>query len=245
MLKIWQKRNYTTTIFFIIVIFLFVFNLNLYSEPRIQIKNLNSEYVYDWGKITPDKDILSATLPIFNRGRDTLIIYEVRPGCSCTKVNLDKYILPPGDSAKLKIQLHTRGFRGNVSKNVSIISNDPAYTTLYLFLQTNIEYPLVFIPNEYLIFQNSVKNIKQSQSLELFNTTDSTITILEARSSDNSFTHNIVNNTKIKPKEKIKITVNYLPTNNDNLRAGITIKTDYQANQFYRIFLSGLAKKGN
>ncbi len=224
-------------------IFAICFNINLFAAPEIQFKNVSEELIFDWGRITPDMEILSTKIPILNNGTDTLLIKHVKPGCGCTTANLENYKIPPKDSTILHLTLNTRGFKGHISKSIDIETNIEEMGNIYLFLQAYVVYPIAISPKEFLIFQNSEKGVEQTQFIELINTTDSSIVMEESRPSDSSITYDLQNNTTIPAGGKTTVHIKYIPSDNQLFRGAITLKFNHPKYEFARIFITGIPKK--
>lgn len=62
---------------------------------------------------------------IQNKGTADLIIKELAASCGCTALMLEQKIIPPGEESRFAVTLDTRAKSGEVSKIVTIISNDP------------------------------------------------------------------------------------------------------------------------
>jgi len=60
-----------------------------------------------------------------NRGKDILNIEKVKTSCGCTAVILTNNTIPPGKKGEIKATFNSGSFSGNVTKSISVISNDP------------------------------------------------------------------------------------------------------------------------
>jgi hypothetical protein len=75
-----------------------------------------------------------------NTGDQELRIERVRPACSCTKVELKKDTLAPGESAEMTGSLTTKDVEGVMSKGIPITSNDPAHQITMAILSIRFPY---------------------------------------------------------------------------------------------------------
>jgi hypothetical protein len=64
-----------------------------------------------------------------NVGKSPLEVRRVITNCSCITYKLDKAPIPAGGSAKLTLEFNTEGYRGEQSRTVYIIVNDPVEAT--------------------------------------------------------------------------------------------------------------------
>jgi rhodanese-related sulfurtransferase len=70
--------------------------------------------------------LVSHTFVLTNVGDETLTITDVVTSCGCTTTALAKRELAPEESVDLPATVNTTGFRGTVTRTVSVTSNDPA-----------------------------------------------------------------------------------------------------------------------
>jgi hypothetical protein len=75
------------------------------------------------------------TFILKNTGSADLEIKKVQPACGCTTAELEKNIIPPGDSANVAAKLSLAGRSGEVQKPINIESNDPTNSTLQLLIK--------------------------------------------------------------------------------------------------------------
>lgn len=96
-----------------------------WGAPVLEVKPA----VFDWGRQTENKAEYAFTFTVKNTGDEELRIDKVRPACSCTKVELKKQNLAPGESTELTGTLTTKGTQGIMRKSIHLTSNDPAHPT--------------------------------------------------------------------------------------------------------------------
>lgn len=100
---------------------------SLLAEPRV----VCDQPTFDFGS-RDASEVVSHTFELKNTGTSDLVITAVRPACGCTTAQLDKSVIPPGESSKLGAQLSLAGRGGEVQKPILIESNDPANPALQL-----------------------------------------------------------------------------------------------------------------
>lgn len=72
-----------------------------------------------------------------NTGDANLEIKSVAPGCGCTSSNFDK-VIEPGKEGKITLEIkNTEGYKGEVTKNATVTTNDPERSTFTLVLRAN------------------------------------------------------------------------------------------------------------
>lgn len=67
-----------------------------------------------------------------NRGKDTLNIGKVKTSCGCTAAILTNNTIPPGNTGEIRATFNSRSYTGNVTKSISVISNDPERPSLQI-----------------------------------------------------------------------------------------------------------------
>ena len=97
-----------------------------------QAKLVVDKELHNYGKFyETDKAICLFTLS--NIGSDTLLIGDVTPECGCTVPDISKKVIPPGESAVMKVKYKAKGRIGQFSKKIAIYSNsNPAVTMVYI-----------------------------------------------------------------------------------------------------------------
>ena len=88
------------------------------KPPQVSGLEITDEST-DFG-YAPQYSKLSRVYWIKASGQDTVRIHNVKPGCGCTEIPLDKDVIPPGDSARLELIFDTKRSRGAVSKRPQI-----------------------------------------------------------------------------------------------------------------------------
>ncbi len=89
------------------------------SFAELAIKNPT----YDFGQVKQGEKV-SHNFVIANKSKKTVEIKKINPSCGCTAAILDKKILSPGQSTKLKAIFDTSGFIGRKEKSISIYDAD-------------------------------------------------------------------------------------------------------------------------
>jgi len=91
----------------------------LLAQPRISVDRTT----VDLGVIY-NGTVRKARVVVKNIGKDTLKILGVHTSCGCTTVKRPRVTLKPGESDAVEVEFNSTGFRGKITKQVSIQSND-------------------------------------------------------------------------------------------------------------------------
>ncbi len=107
------------------------------AVPRIEL----SAASFNWGDINPAAGIRTETFWVKNSGTALLNITGVSTSCGCTKAEVDKEVLQPGEQAQLIISYDPgthKGLVGPIKRMVYIQSNDPLHQEVSLELVGNM-----------------------------------------------------------------------------------------------------------
>ena len=83
--------------------------------------SLSPEF-YDFGDINCG-EIVGYTFTLKNTGNHPLVIKDVKSGCACTTVELEKESIKPNETCKIDIQFNSAGRNGFQMKEISIFAN--------------------------------------------------------------------------------------------------------------------------
>jgi len=108
-------------------------NLKKDSGPSLDLPKTQ----YNFGKVTEGK-VVDHIFTFKNNGDALLTIKEVKTSCGCTAALLSKKELAPGEEGTLKVELNTANRSGKMSRNITIISNDPKEPQKYLTIYAEI-----------------------------------------------------------------------------------------------------------
>ena len=97
------------------------------AAPSITVDNA----IYDFGTVIEGVFVTHEFI-LSNTGDEPLTITRVRVACGCTTTTLSKTTLAPGESVRLEGSLDTYHYKGRISKNIYVESNDPQDARLAL-----------------------------------------------------------------------------------------------------------------
>ncbi|MFP4061069.1 MAG: DUF1573 domain-containing protein [Bacteroidales bacterium] len=93
---------------------------------------------FNYGKIK-EGEVVENEFVLKNTGKSNLIIRKVKASCGCTAVNPEKNVIAPGQSTTIKAVFNSKGRRGAQRKSVRVITNDPANSSLVLWIEGVVE----------------------------------------------------------------------------------------------------------
>ena len=124
--------------------FYFSANISQYFPPLTDDELANSpkisfnKIMNDFGKVKKG-DAVSTKFIVKNEGAKDLIIYKMEPSCYCTKADIDKSIIKPGETSKINVTYDSRDrSQGPDTKTVSIYCNDPSNSVPSLIINTTV-----------------------------------------------------------------------------------------------------------
>lgn len=220
--------------------FISALSINVYAQPIILFGNIHSDLTHRFGDVYPEDNFLNHSVTIYNKGNDTLKIFDIKPGCSCVEATITSRAIPPMDSAIIHLSLNTKGYSGHVSKSIDFITNMPYSPIFNIFLEANVVYP-ISLNHKLLIFPKCEIGIAQTQSITITNTTDYTISILSSEASDSSISFSLPPQT-LQPQQAISFDITYTPEKDTVFRGGIIINFDNPKYKLAKIYISGMPK---
>lgn len=192
------------------------------AQPKLEIIGGDT---YNWGVVKPSQSPLKAKIVIKNAGSDTLKISEVRPGCSCTSSPISKNLIAPKDTASMMVSLNVGSTKGNVTKSVKIVSNDPDNSQMYLFLKADVFYPVSLAPYSYFVFNDLRVGKESTSKLTLKNNTDESLTLSNFSVNPDLFTLNVMGKKVIEPKGSFELIIKHVPQKTGVLNGSVKFNT--------------------
>jgi rhodanese-related sulfurtransferase len=109
-----------------------LFGVAAVAAPMISVDNSIYSVTVQSGSL------VSHSFVVTNVGDEALNITDVRTSCGCTTAALAKRDLAPGESVNVEATVNTTGFRGTVTRTVSVTTNDPSSPTAALQIVVTI-----------------------------------------------------------------------------------------------------------
>jgi mono/diheme cytochrome c family protein len=104
--------------------------------PEISV----SETEFNFGKLEEGIETRH-TFKITNKGKKPLKIFETKATCGCTVPKVKKDLIAPGETVDLEVVMDTSMKQGNVSKPITIRSNDPMKRVLTIHVKAQVRGP--------------------------------------------------------------------------------------------------------
>ena len=111
---------------------LFSFSLTL-GQPKVSVDRTN----VDLGVIY-NGAIKKARVVVKNNGKDTLKILGVYTSCGCTTIRQPKTSLTAGESDAIEVEFNSTGYRGQLTKHITVQTNDPTSPQVYVALVADV-----------------------------------------------------------------------------------------------------------
>ncbi len=193
------------------------------AQPKMEIVGGNT---YNWGNVNAKQTPLQATVKIVNRGNEVLNVTGVKPGCGCTAAPIDKDKLSPGDTATVKVSLNVGASSGDLTKSITITSNDPTASTVIYSLKANIIRAVQILPSQYFVFTGMTPGQKSSANVSIKNNSDKEITLSDFEAT-NGLTIDWKQNKTLKAGEQAQVTATYIPEKAGYFNSTVKMKTTH------------------
>jgi hypothetical protein len=118
------------------VCFIFVSTGAVLAGPALE----TSIEEFDFGQV-PTRSVLFYSLWFRSVGDDTLRIYEIKTGCDCAVMPLERDILPPGDSIKVTLVWEAERTHGLIRRFPRIFTNASPDPYRLKFNAMTLEHP--------------------------------------------------------------------------------------------------------
>jgi len=120
------------------------------SQENTASIELETGAIFDMG-VVPNERETTKKLKVFNRGKGTLSLKDIRSSCACTQgtIPINQNAIPPGGEGYILITIHPSRVAGFYSeKTLTIFSNDFKKPSLELKVRAHIEPEFVYEPEE-------------------------------------------------------------------------------------------------
>jgi hypothetical protein len=179
---------------------------------------------YHFGKVTAGT-LVKHVFIVTNTGDQTLEILKVAPGCHCTTVGdwTHAHKIEPGQTGEIPIQLDTGAFRGDVTRTITVTSNDKLAPVQMLTLAGTI-WKIIEVSPQFAYINVMPDAPSNSTSVvHIMNQSDEPVTLSAPTSANGSFKAELKT---IKPGKEFEVTITAVPPLAPGNTAGtISIKT--------------------
>ena len=191
--------------------------------PRIQF---NTED-YNAGTNLADTPIRYTFLAT-NTGDDTLEISSVKGSCSCTVVGEGSarntwtpQRIAPGQSCRIPVEISTANFRGQITKTVTVASNDRTRPSVTLQISGVVWLPIEVSPQSEAYFSALAGSTNVNpQVLRIFNRMDTPLSLSDPKSTTNAFSAVLKTNV---PGQEFELTISAVPPAHPPTTLGMTV----------------------
>ncbi len=180
---------------------------------------------YHFGKVTAGT-LVKHSFIASNAGDQTLVISKVTPGCHCTTAGgnwAKPHRVEPGKTEEIPIQFDSGSFRGDVTKTITVDSNDRLAPKQMLTLRGTIWRPIEVNPQfAYInIMPDAPSNL--TTVVHISNHSDGPVTLSEPSSGNSLFKAELKT---IDPGREYEVTVSAVPPLSPGNNTGtISVKT--------------------
>ncbi|MGM0581203.1 MAG: DUF1573 domain-containing protein [Bacteroidota bacterium] len=209
------------------IVFLFFFHIAVYAQNNTA-KITFLEEMHDFGTIDEAGGTAQYTFKFVNSGTDSIKLTSVRASCGCTTPFWEKRALMPGDTGKIEVAYNPLNRPGKFAKTVTVRTSGEPETKI-LRISGYVEPKAKTVEDEYgtelggirlkskfINFGNITTEKPVTKTMEVFNQTEDTITIL-----DRFVSADFIKVTKLPailpPKKSAEVEINYLPKVKDDL----------------------------
>lgn len=110
------------------------------------------------------QDSLNGTFTFKNVGPEPVTILDIKPGCGCITVTLDRNRIGSGESGVLRVSMDTTKFSGFQEKSIQVLTDDAPGKPISLTLRTTIPTAVEITPR-LLTWDAGAENIEKEVSV--------------------------------------------------------------------------------
>jgi hypothetical protein len=191
------------------------------TQPKISIDRTN----IDLGVIY-NGELKKARLLVKNVGRDTLKIIGVYTSCGCATVKQPKSALKAGESDVVEVEFNSTGYRGKVTKQISIHSNDALKPHVSVTLAGDVIDELEPLNHASVIWLGAIpvgKTIEQPVTFK--NVSGKPLTVLRYKGSSDQVVARL-NQRSVLPADTIQFFIRVTPKKTDYSSELLLLETD-------------------
>jgi len=192
-----------------------------YCQPRIAVVG---DSVIDAGNVYNTGSHILEAFVIKNVGNQPLRISGVRTSCGCTAAIPSDSTVQPDQQTQIKVDFNPSEYRGDVTKYVYVMTNDPTNQMTTLELKMHISYALQSTP-DFILFQNATVGKPDTSAVNLTNTSDGVIEITKVETGSNEIT-SPTGVAILKPGESTRLELYLLPGKVGGFYGEISVDTD-------------------
>jgi hypothetical protein len=164
---------------------------------------------YHFGKVSAGA-LVKYTFIVTNTGDQTLVISKVAPGCHCTTAGdwTKARQIEPGRTGEIPLQFDSGAFRGDVTKTITVTSNDKLAPVQSIYLQGTIWRAIEVTPQFAYINVLPDEPSSLKTVVHISNKSDVPVTLSDPTSANGKFKAELKT---IKPGKEFELTVTAVP----------------------------------
>ena len=233
------NRKQLIIVFAICILLFYLAGCSKTKQPRLAV----SEESWYYGEVMPDQ-IASHQFTLKNEGEDKLIIESVYSSCACVSLELGEKEIPAGGETQLITIFDPYGYEGDVSKYLTIKSNDPEHPEKKIDLTINVTRvpnPDIKLSQQTFVLGNISGQEQSVLQFTITNTGDADL-VIEDIVVEDIFSHNLKLPLTMSPGKHYQAEV-YLSTSQlkeGEFRKAVRIMTNDPQNPMVFLRISGI-----
>lgn len=160
--------------------FIVLFSLTVVLSAGSPIMKFKDTAI-DFGEVDAGKSV-DLTFEFENTGDDILVIKNIRSTCGCTVAKVDKKEYKPGEKGEIPVKFFSKGYRGKITKTVTVTTNDKdnIYTVLKITGNVNLkDFAQADLTPDKLDFEAIKLNQKYTKTFKIVNSGTIDLRIIE------------------------------------------------------------------
>jgi hypothetical protein len=208
------------------------------AQPKIEAVGGTT---LDMGNVYAGESVQKIAV-IRNTGSDTLRISDVKAQCGCTATLMSEKVLAPNDTGKLSITFNTAGQNGHRSKQVYVMSNDPANPKLTITFSAEVMSVLEINP-KVLTIEKARMDSSYTRVITIANPSQTeAVNILSVKGDIPDIKVSLMKN-KLAPGESTQLQVTVTPTKSGTINGKVEMTTDHKRQQKFDIGVFAFVSK--
>lgn len=135
------------------------------TPRQMQPKMAYDVQIVDFGVI-PDTELVYKEFELRNEGAANLEIKSLQASCGCTRPEIDREVLRPGDVAVVKVGFKPFGRSGVQNQRITISTNDPERPTAIVRVRADVQ-PRMFIEPKVLQFASMARGESKTVTMKV------------------------------------------------------------------------------
>ncbi len=177
---------------------------------------------FDFGRVKAG-DVVDHRFVFKNTGSGPLEILKVTTACGCTAPGEWDKLVQPGQTGGIPIKFYSGSFSGEVSKSITVLSNDPDNPNVTLSIQADVWSPIEINPRS-LVFQYDPGSVEgEEKDIEIINNREEPLELSPPEWQQKAFKVTLTE--KVAGREFILKIATVPPVGTGTITAPITLKT--------------------